>query len=106
MKFGIIIETKEPEKAWNAFRFAVTSRKQGHDVKVFLMGEAVECEGLIHQKYNVDEQLKVFISVGGEILACGTCLKSRNLEGSEACPLSTMADCVNMVTWADKVVTF
>jgi uncharacterized protein involved in oxidation of intracellular sulfur len=106
MKIGIIIETKEFEKAWNAFRFAVTAKKQEHNVKVFLMGEAVECEGLTHAKYNVDEQLKLFISIGGEILACGTCLKSRQLNSTEACPISTMIDCVNMVTWADKVVTF
>lgn len=106
MKIGIIIETKEPEKAWNAFRFAVTARKLNNEVKVFLMGEAVECEGLTHERYNVDEQLKLFISGGGEILACGTCLKSRHLDGTESCPLSTMVDCVNMVTWADKVVTF
>jgi len=106
MKIGVIIETKEYEKAWNAFRFAVTAKKQGNEVKVFLMGEAVECEGLTHEKYNVDEQLKNFIAIGGDILACGTCLKSRKLEGTEACPLSTMVDCVNMVTWADKVVTF
>ncbi|NUN47169.1 DsrE family protein [bacterium] len=106
MKLGIIIETKEPEKAWNAFRFAVTSRKTGHEVKVFLMGEAVECEGLTHEKYNVDEQLKKFIGEGGTILACGTCLKSRQLDGTESCPISTMIDCVQMVEWADKVVTF
>ena len=106
MKIGIIIETKEPEKAWNAFRFAVTAKKQGHEVKVFLMGEAVECEELIHEKYNVSEQLKLFSSLGGEILACGTCLKSRQLGGTEACPLSTMVDCVNLVVWAERVVTF
>ena len=106
MKIGIIIETKEFEKAWNAFRFAVTSKKQGHDVKVFLMGEAVECEGLVHEKYNIDEQLKNFIAVGGEILACGTCLKSRQLDGTDTCPISTMIDCLDMVTWADRVVTF
>ena len=106
MKIGIIIETKEYEKAWNAFRFAVTARKQDHDVKVFLMGEAVECEGLTHEKYNVGEQLKLFISAGGEILACGTCLKSRQLSGTDSCPLSTMVDCVDMVTCADRTVTF
>lgn len=106
MKIGIILETKELEKAWNAFRFAVTAKKQGNEVKVFLMGEAVECEGLTHEKYNVDEQLKVFVSIGGEILACGTCLKSRKLSVTEACPISNMNDCVNMVVWADKVVTF
>src|SRR4030042_2756158 len=106
MKIGIIIETKEYEKAWNAFRFAVTAKNQSHEVKVFLMGEAVECEGLVHEKYNVDEQLKSFISAGGEILACGTCLKSRQLDSTEACPISTMIDCVNLVVWADKKVTF
>ncbi len=106
MKIGIIIETKEFEKAWNAFRFAVTAKKQNNEVKVFLMGEAVECEGLVNEKYNVDEQLRLFISLGGEILACGTCLKSRHLNGSESCPVSTMIDCVSMVTWAERVVTF
>ncbi|HHV85345.1 MAG TPA: DsrE family protein [Petrimonas sp.] len=106
MKLGIILETKELEKAWNAFRFAVTAKKKGHEVKAFLMGEAVECEGLIDEKYNVDEQLNKFIEVGGEILACGTCLKSRQLESTEACPISTMIDCVEVVEWADKVVTF
>ena len=107
MKIGIILETKEFEKAWNAFRFAVTANKQQHEVKVFLMGEAVECEGLTSEKYNVDEQLRNFVNTGGEIMACGTCIKSRQLENSmEVCPISTMVDCVNMVTWADRVVTF
>lgn len=106
MKIGIILQTKEFEKAWNAFRFAVTAKKQGHEVKLFLMGEAVECEGLIHDKYNVDEQLKIFVNIGGEILACGTCLKSRQLEVSESCPISTMIDCVELVVWAERVVNF
>jgi len=106
MKIGIILETKEYEKAWNAFRFANTALKSGHEVKVFLLGEAVECEQLIHEKYNVAEQLKTFVEDRGAVLACGTCLKSRNMEGSEACPISTMNDCLEMVVWADKVVTF
>ena len=72
MKLGMILETKEFEKAWNAFRFAVTARKAGHEVKVFLMGEAVECEYLTHEKFDVAGQLKAFVNAGGEILACGT----------------------------------
>jgi sulfur relay (sulfurtransferase) complex TusBCD TusD component (DsrE family) len=106
MKIGVILETKEYEKAWNAFRFAVTAKKQEHEVKLFLMGEAVECESLTHKKYNVNEQLKNFVNAGGEILACGTCLKSHQLESTETCPVSTMVDCVNLVVWADKTVTF
>lgn len=106
MKIGIILETKEVEKAWNAFRFAVTAKKQGHEVRLFLMGEAVECEGLTHEKYDVDAQLKAFAEIGGEILACGTCLKSRQLNETDICTISTMVDCVNLVAWADKMVTF
>lgn len=106
MKIGIILETKELEKAWNAFRFATTAKKQGHEVKMFLMGEAVECEGLTDEKYNVDEQLKKFVEADGEILACGTCLETRKKEATDACPISTMIDCVDLVVWADKVVTF
>jgi uncharacterized protein involved in oxidation of intracellular sulfur len=102
----IILDSKELDNAWNALRFAVTSVNIGHQTKVFLMGEAVECEGLTHEKYNVDEQLNNFIKAGGELLACGTCLKSRQLEDESTCPISTMIDCVEMVEWADKTVTF
>lgn len=105
-KIGIILETKEPEKAWNALRFANTCLKNGHEVKCFLMGEAVECEGLVTEKFDVDGQLQQFVEANGEVLACGTCLKSRQLGGSDVCPISTMNDCVDMVEWADKVVTF
>ena len=106
MTFGIIIETKEFEKAWNAMRFAVASKKSGHEVKVFLMGEGVEIENLRHDQFDVAAQVDAFHELKGEILACGTCLKSRRLEGSEVCPFSTMADCIKMVEWADKVITF
>ncbi len=106
MKFGIIIETKEHEKAWNALRFAVTSKKQGHEVKVFLMGEAVEIQNLTHPTYDAAAQLAELNKVGGEILACGTCLKSRMIDGNEVCPISTMVDCINVVTWADRVLVF
>ncbi|MBT3320416.1 MAG: DsrE family protein [Clostridia bacterium] len=106
MKLGIILETKELEKAWNAFRFATTSISRDHEVKVFLMGEAVECESIGTEQYDVASQLRAFVEADGEILACGTCLISRKLDGSDSCPLSTMVDCIEMVEWADKVVTF
>jgi len=106
MKTGIILETKEAEKAWNAFRFANTCLQRGHKVKLFLMGEAVECEGLSHENYNVEEQWHKFIGQGGILFACGTCLKSRQLESTTSCPVSTMSDCVEILEWADKMVTF
>ncbi len=105
MKLGIFVETKEYEKAWNGFRFAVTAKRQGHEVKVFLMGEGVECPTLTHEKFNVAEQVDAFSKEGGEILACGTCMRSRNIGGTEVCPISNMNALIEMVEWADKTLT-
>lgn len=49
---------------------------------------------------------ETFLSAGGRILACGTCLDLRHSAGSQLCPLSTMEDLHAMVTEADKVLTF
>ncbi|MFC6346059.1 DsrE family protein [Vagococcus carniphilus] len=106
MKIGIILETKEHEKAWNAIRFGVTALKLKHEVKLFLMGEAVEIESIVDETYDVMDQLNQFRDANGELLACGTCLISRKLDDTTSCPISTMVDCVELVTWADKTVTF
>jgi sulfur relay (sulfurtransferase) complex TusBCD TusD component (DsrE family) len=57
MMFGIIIETNEPEKAWNSVRFANDSLKRGHEVRIFLMGAGVEIESKTNEKYNVKNRL-------------------------------------------------
>ncbi|HWQ09519.1 MAG TPA: DsrE family protein [Holophaga sp.] len=106
MKIGIILETSEPEKAWNAVRFGNAALKQGHEAKLFLMSAGVEAVTIAEGKFNVQAQLEAFAQGSGTILACGTCLKGRNQDASELCPMSTMIDCLDMVTWADKVVTF
>lgn len=106
MKLGIILETKEHEKVWNALRFANTALTGGNEVKIFLMGEAVESEDIDDEKFNVAEQLKNYHENNGELLACGTCIKSRHRENTTSCPISRMTDCVDMVAWADKTVTF
>ena len=106
MKFGIIIETNEPEKAWNGVRFANTSLKVGHEVKIFLMSAGVEIESITHEKFNAKKQIDDFVANGGTVLACGTCIKARNSEGTDVCPISTMNDCIKMVEWADRVITF
>src|SRR5688572_7833511 len=102
MKIGIIIETNEREKAWNGVRFGNASLKSGHKVKIFLMSAGVEIGSFSEGKYNIKVQLDDFSKNGGMLLACGTCLKSRNQAESEVCPISTMQDCVDMVVWSDK----
>ena len=49
--------------------------------------------------------MQEFVNTGGKILACGICLKIRNSEGTELCPLSTMKDLYDMINESDKVVT-
>lgn len=106
MKTGIIIETNDPETAWNAVRFANAALAEGHEVKIFLIGAGVEIEAINHEKFNAGKQIEEFAGNEGVVLACGTCIRSRNQSQTDVCPLSTMIDCVSMVEWADKVITF
>ena len=106
MKVSIVIYSDDPETVWNAFRFSNFSLGQGDETKVFLLAKGVECESLDTEQFKITEQMRTFVDNGGRILACGTCLKIRQSEGSELCPLSTMNDLYEMVKESDKVVTF
>lgn len=106
MKLGIVIYSNDPETAWNAFRLGNFSLKKADDVKIFLLGKGVECESSDTEKFHVTGLMKAFVESGGEILACGTCLKFRQSEGSEMCPISTMEDLYKMISESDKVLTF
>ena len=106
MNIGVIVGINEPETAWNAFRFGVTALKANHKVKIFLMNSGVEIEDMRSEKYNIKEQVDTLIENKGQILACGTCLKSRQKEGSDVCPVSTMKDLLKMVEESDRILTF
>lgn len=106
MKTGIIVYSNDAETVWNAIRFANFSLKEGDIVKIFLLAKGVEYEKLDSEKFNIKEQAKSFLNTGGKIFACGTCLKSRESEGSEMCPISTMKDLHELVKESDKVISF
>jgi len=46
MKIGIILNSNEPETAWNAFRLGVEALEKNHSAKIFLFGKGVEIENL------------------------------------------------------------
>ncbi|OGJ49229.1 sulfur reduction protein DsrE [Candidatus Peregrinibacteria bacterium RIFOXYA2_FULL_33_7] len=107
MKIGIIISQTNPETVWNALRFANFALKQDDEVKIFLVGEGVEYEAGSSEKYNIQEQTTEFLkSEKAKILACGTCLKSRNQEATNTCPMSTMKDLYKLIQECDKILTF
>ncbi len=105
MKLGIVVYSDKAENVWNAFRLGVFALKQGDSVKTFLLAKGVECESLDTPKFKVTEQMQAYVDAGGEILACGSCLKIRNSEGSEMCPLSTMQDLYDLIDESDKVIS-
>ena len=105
MKLGIVIYSDDAENVWNAFRLGVFALKEGDTVKTFLLAKGVECETIDTDKFKVTEVMQEYVNSGGEIFACGTCLKIRNSEGSEICPLSTMKDLYDLIKDSDKVVS-
>lgn len=106
MKLGILLTVTEPETVFNVLRLANYAIKEGDDVRVFLMGKGVELDQIDDAKFDVRGQAESFLAAGGQIQACGTCLKLRHSAGSELCPLSTMKDCYEVVRDSDKVLAF
>ena len=102
---GIVLETADPERAWNAFRLGITAVEDGIDVSVFLLGAGVEAEDITDDQFDVRNRMEAFADAGGELLACGTCLEIRNSDGSDVCPISTMSDLLDVVTTSDQVLT-
>lgn len=103
---ALVISTNDAETAWNALRLANYALTQKEVVSVFLLGKGVETEKLNDPKFDVKKQMQDFVTAGGQIMACGTCLKIRNEPGTALCPVSTMADLYALIKQADKVLTF
>jgi len=106
MKIGIIISTNDAETCWNALRYANFSISQKDEVKIFFIGKGVEYQKVSTDKFNTIEQAEKFIQAGGKIYACGSCIKSREQESSDMCPISTMKDMYEIVKESERVVTF
>lgn len=105
MKLGMVITQTDPETVFNALRLALYSLEQGDEVRIFLSGRGVEIDQIEDSKFSVKEVAQKILDAGGEFLACGACLKLRNSEGSEVCPLSTLKDHYEVVRDSDRLVT-
>ena len=105
-KIGIVVSSNDPETVWNAFRLANYSIKEGDTVSIFLIGKGVEAPIISSKDYDVNGLMENFSNAGGKILACGTCLKIRNSEGSELCPVSSLSDLYNIVKTNEIILSF
>ncbi len=106
MKLGLVIRSTDAETVWNAFRLGIFALKHGDSAKTFLLAKSVECESLQSEQFPVKDQMQALVDAGGQILACGTCLKLRHSEGTELCPLSTLKDLYELIRDSDCVVSF
>lgn len=104
MKLGIILNTNDPETAWNALRLGSEALSTGNEVSVFLLGSGVEVENIRDGTFDAAGALEKFIDSGGRVLACGTCLTVRH-QAAGVCPISTMSELVEMISESDKVVS-
>jgi len=101
----MIITQTDPETVFNGLRLALFSLEQGDQVRIFLSGKGVEIDRIEDPKFDVKGQAQKVLEAGGQFLACGACLKLRDSEGSEVCPLSTLKDQYEIVRDSDRVIS-
>jgi len=70
------------------------------------MGKGVEIKSLSTKDYDATEKLNNFLDSDGKIFACGTCMNSRNLKESKACPVSSLSDLYNIIKKSERILTF
>ena len=113
----LVIVNDQPygsERPWHALRLAGSlAKREGTDVRIFLMGDAVGCamagQVLPNGYYHLDRMLVSALRHGAEVGLCGTCMDARGIdegeivEGTRRSSLEELAD---WTLWADKVVTF
>ena len=104
MKLGIIVNTNDAETGWNALRLGNEALVGGNQTTMFLLGSGVEMVAIEHKSFDVAGVLKKFLDGGGNLLACGTCLKSRH-QAAGVCPVSTMPELLKLISDSDKVVS-
>jgi sulfur relay (sulfurtransferase) complex TusBCD TusD component (DsrE family) len=105
VKLGIVVYSGDAETVWNAFRLGSLALSNGDSVSVFLLAKGVEAEQLDTEAYPVSAKLVEFVSAGGKVMSCGTCLVARSLEASQYCRSATMGSLYELIKDSDKVIS-
>lgn len=102
------------ERSYNALRLAGSlSKREGEQVKLFLLGDAASCAKRGQQVpqgyYSLEVMLRNVTRQGGETGVCGTCMDARGIADSEltdAAHRSTLEELTNWMQWADRALVF
>ncbi|HEY3406752.1 MAG TPA: DsrE family protein [Propionicimonas sp.] len=103
------------ERVYNGLRLAANLQRldEGHDVVVFLMGDAASAakagQSVPNGYSNVNKMLGNVIRRNGRVLVCGTCMDARGLSQDElidGAQRSTLDELTHETLTADKVLVF
>ena len=102
------------ERSYNGLRLAgALGRRDGEDVRVFLMGDAAACAKAGQQVpqgyYSLERMLRVVTQADGEVGVCGSCMDARGIreaELSENARRSTLEELADWAVWAERVLVF
>jgi uncharacterized protein involved in oxidation of intracellular sulfur len=102
------------ERSYNGFRLAgALAKREGEEVKVFLMGDAAACakggQKVPQGYYNLGRMLQVVAQNRGEIGVCGTCMDARGLQDTDLVQgsrRSTLEELTDWTLWADQILVF
>ena len=102
------------ELPFNALRLArELATRDGVDVRVFLMGDAVGAavagQQLPDGYYHLDRMLRSVARKGAEVACCATCMDARAIEDKQLVDGVTRGSMEQLGDWtleADRVVTF
>lgn len=115
----LIVFNREPydntDVTWNGLRLADTLKSKGHEVRIFLMNDAVDlardvCKPPQGYDQDLSQMLRELIGQGVPVEVCGTCMARcgiyKNHPYFEGANKSTMAFLADWVADSDKVLTF
>ena len=102
------------ERCYNALRLAgALAKRDGAEVRVFLIGDAVACavagQVLPNGYYHLDRMLTSALRHGAEVGLCGSCMDARAIAEDqlvEGARRSSLEELTDWTLWADQVVTF
>ncbi|GAB1467983.1 DsrE/DsrF/TusD sulfur relay family protein [Candidatus Cloacimonadota bacterium] len=115
----LIIFNREPynntDVTWNGLRLANTLCKNGHELRIFLMNDAVDmardvCKPPEGYDQDLSEMLQKLIAQGVTVRVCGTCMARcgiyKNHPYFAGANKSTMVELADWVEDSDKIITF
>jgi len=102
------------ERTYNGARLAgALAKQEGHELRVFLMGDAVSAAHRLQKVpggfYNLEVMLGTVARHGGQVGACGSCMDARGIaetELMEGVHRGSLDELSQWTVWADKVLVF